>query len=136
MTKTLINFSLPLLVVDDFRAMSVIVCKLARDVGFSDIDQVSDGPAALDQLRKRKYELIISDWDMRPMNGTELIRKIRDDPMHSTTPIIMITAMAGTGSSWQSGADGYLTKPFKAHDLSAKIEEIMVQRTNKMRAAG
>jgi two-component system, chemotaxis family, chemotaxis protein CheY len=136
MTKQLMEFSLPLLVVDDFRTMSAIICKLARDVGFSDIDQVSDGPAALDQLRKRKYELIISDWDMRPMNGTELIQKIRDDPMHSTTPIIMITAMAGAGGSWQSGADGYLTKPFKAHDLSAKIEEIMVQRTNKMTAAG
>jgi two-component system, chemotaxis family, chemotaxis protein CheY len=136
MTKQLMEFSLPLLVVDDFRTMSAIICKLARDVGFSDIDQVSDGPAALDRLRKRKYELIISDWDMRPMNGTELIQKIRDDPMHSTTPIIMITAMAGAGGSWQSGADGYLTKPFKAHDLSAKIEEIMVQRTNKMTAAG
>jgi two-component system chemotaxis response regulator CheY len=135
MTKQLMDFSLPLLVVDDFRTMSAIICKLARDVGFSDIDQVSDGPAALDQLRKKKYELIISDWDMRPMNGTELIQKIRDDPMHSTTPIIMITAMAGADGSWHSGADGYLTKPFKAHDLSAKIEEIMVQRTNKMPAA-
>jgi DNA-binding response OmpR family regulator len=70
------------------------------------------------------------------MNGTELIRKIRDDPMHSTTPFIMITALAGAGGSWHSGADGYLTKPFKAHDLRAKIEEIMVQRTNKMPAAG
>jgi two-component system chemotaxis response regulator CheY len=136
MTKQLMDFSLPLLVVDDFRTMSAIVCKLARDVGFSDIDQVSDGPAALDQLRKRKYELIISDWDMRPMNGTELIRKIRDDPMHSTTPIIMITAMAGTGDSWQSGADGYLTKPFKADDLREKIEEVLSQRADDIPVAG
>lgn len=136
MKKQLMDFSLPLLVVDDFRTMSAIICKLARDVGFSDIDQVSDGPAALDQLRKKKYELIISDWDMRPINGTELIQKIRNDPMHSTTPIIMITAMAGAGGAWHSGADGYLTKPFKAHDLSAKIDEIMTQRAKGVPATG
>ena|ERR1019366_2608453 len=136
MGKQLMDFSLPVLVVDDFRTMSAIVCRIARDVGFSDIDQAGDGPAALDQLRKKKYELIISDWDMRPMNGTELIQKIREDPMHSTTPIIMMTAMAGAGGSWQSGADGYLTKPFKAHDLSAKIEEIMVQRAKEVPATG
>jgi two-component system chemotaxis response regulator CheY len=126
--------SLPVLVVDDFKTMGAIVCRLMREVGFVDVDQVSDGPAALAQLRKRKYGLIVSDWDMRPMNGTELIREIRNDPMHETTPIIMITAMADAGGSWRSGADGYLTKPFKAHDLKAKIEEITARQTEKMPA--
>jgi two-component system chemotaxis response regulator CheY len=132
--RPLMDSSLPVLVVDDFKTMGAIVCRLMREVGFVDVDQVTDGPAALAQLRKRKYGLIVSDWDMRPMNGTELIREIRNDPMHETTPIIMITAMADTGGSWRSGADGYLTKPFKVPDLRAKIEEITARKTEKMPA--
>ncbi len=128
------DFSLSVLVVDDFKTMGAIICRLMHDVGFADVDQVGDGPAALAQLRKRKYGLIVSDWDMRPMNGTELIREIRNDPMHETTPIIMITAMGDAGGSWRSGADGYLTKPFKAHALKAMIEEITARKTFKIPA--
>jgi two-component system, chemotaxis family, chemotaxis protein CheY len=87
------DFSLRVLVVDDFKTMSAIICRLMRDVGFADVDQASDGPAALAQLRKRKYGLIVSDWDMRPMNGSELVREIRNDSMHTTTPIIAMNRL-------------------------------------------
>jgi two-component system chemotaxis response regulator CheY len=119
--------SLPVLVVDDSPTMTAIISKLVRDVGFSDVDQVNDGPSALERLREKKYHLILSDWDMRPMNGTELIAHIRRDPVNSTTPVLMITAKCDADVSWLSGADGYLMKPFNAHGLREKIDEVLSQ---------
>jgi two-component system chemotaxis response regulator CheY len=130
------DVSFPVLVVDDSQTMTTIISKLVREVGFSDIDQVTDGPSALARLRERKYGLILSDWDMRPMNGTELIQQIRKDPMNSSTLVIMITAKGDADVSWLSGADGYLTKPFKAHDLREKIEEVMSRRADDIPLVG
>jgi len=124
------DVSFPVLVVDDSRTMTTIISTLVREVGFADIDQVNDGPAALDRLRAKKYGLVLSDWDMRPMNGTELIQQIRKEPLNSSTLVIMITAKGDADVSWLSGADGYLTKPFKAHDLREKIEEVTSLRAD------
>jgi two-component system chemotaxis response regulator CheY len=124
------------LVVDDSRTMTAIISHLVHELGFSSIDQVNDGASALEKLRKKKYGLVLSDWDMRPMNGTELIQQIRKDPMNSSTLIIMITAKGDADVSWLSGADGYLTKPFKARDLKAKIEEIISQRADEIPLLG
>src|SRR5580704_15134229 len=120
--------SLPVLVVDGSRTMTAIIAKLVQDVGFTNVDQVNDGPAALARLREKKYHLVLSDWDMRPMNGTELIAQIRQDPANSRTPVIMITAKCDADASWLSGADGYLMKPFNASDLGEKIAEVLSQR--------
>ena len=136
MRESVMDFSFPVLVVDDSQTMTTIISKLACEVGFSDIDQANDGPSALARLRERKYGLVLSDWDMRPMNGTELIQQIRKDPMNSSTLVIMITAKGDADVSWLSGADGYLTKPFKAHDLREKIDEVMSRRADDIPLAG
>jgi two-component system chemotaxis response regulator CheY len=128
--------SLPVLVVDDSRTMTTIISRLVRDVGFTDVDHVNDGPAALDRLREKKYGLLLSDWDMAPMNGTELTERVRKDPLNAAIPIIMITAKGDADIAWLSGADGYLTKPFKANDLKEKIEEIAERRAEEISAAG
>ena len=125
--------SLPVLVVDDSRTMATIISRLVREVGFTNVDQVNDGPSALERLRQKKYHLIFSDWDMRPMNGTELIAQIRKDPANSSTPVVMITAKCDADVSWLSGADGYLMKPFNASDLRDKIEEVVSQRVDDLR---
>lgn len=128
--------SLPVLVVDDSRTMTTIISKLARDVGFTDVDQANDGPSALERLREKKYGLLLSDWDMAPMNGTELTKQVRKEPLNAGIPIIMITAKGDADIAWLSGADGYLTKPFKAQDLREKIEEIAARQGEEMPLAG
>jgi two-component system, chemotaxis family, chemotaxis protein CheY len=128
--------SLPVLVVDDSRTMTTIISRLVRDIGFTDVDAVHDGLGALDRLRQKKYGLLLSDWDMAPMNGTELTERVRKDPLNATIPIIMITAKGDADIAWLSGADGYLTKPFKANDLKEKIEEIAVRRAEEVSPAG
>jgi two-component system chemotaxis response regulator CheY len=130
------NSSLPVLVVDDSRTMTAIISKLVRDAGFNNVDQVNDGPSALVRLKAKKFGLILSDWDMRPMNGTELITQIRQEPMNATTPVIMITAACDADTSWLSGADGYLMKPFNSSVLRDKIEEILDQRADETALAG
>jgi two-component system chemotaxis response regulator CheY len=136
MRKSIMDISTPVLVVDDSRTMTTIISNLVHDVGYTDVDQVNDGASALDRLRERKYGLVLSDWDMRPMNGTELIQQIRKDPLNASTLVIMITAKGDADVSWLSGADGYLKKPFKAHDLREKIEEITAQRSDAVPLAG
>jgi two-component system, chemotaxis family, chemotaxis protein CheY len=74
------NTSLPVLVIDDSSTMTTIISKLVRDVGFTDIDQVNDGPSALDRLRDKKFGLIFSDWDMRPFRKFARIRRTRALP--------------------------------------------------------
>jgi two-component system chemotaxis response regulator CheY len=130
------NTSLPVLVVDDSRTMTTIISKLVRDVGFTTIDQVNDGPSALERMREKKYGLVLSDWDMRPMNGTELISQIRKDPANSDTLVIMITAKCDADVSWLSGADGYLMKPFNANALREIIEEVLSQRADDIPLVG
>ncbi len=116
--------------------MTTIISNLVQAIGYTDIDQVNDGTSALEKLRGKKYGLVLSDWDMRPMNGTEFIRQMRQDPMNSGTLVIMITAKGDADVSWLSGADGYLSKPFKAHDLKEKIAEVVALRADEIPLVG
>jgi two-component system, chemotaxis family, chemotaxis protein CheY len=129
------DLSTPVLVVDDSRTMTTIISNLVQAIGYTDIDQVNDGASALEKLRGKKYGLVLSDWDMRPMNGTEFIAQMRQEPMNAGTLVIMITAKGDADVSWLSGADGYLSKPFKAHDLQEKIAEVMALRADEVPVA-
>src|SRR3981081_2964034 len=124
MRKGAMDASFPVLVVDDSRTMATIIGKLMREIGTTDINQGHDGHSTLDRLPEKTFGLVLSDWDMRPMNGTELTQQIRKDPKNSKIPVIMITAKCDADEAWLCGADGYLTKPFKAEDLRDKIEEV------------
>jgi len=108
-----VDTSQSVLVVDDFRTMTAIVTKLLREVGFAEVDNALDGNAALESLRGKSYGLVISDWEMKPMSGPELVKAIRAVPDRANTRIILITAYKfPTEEMKQADADGYLLKPF------------------------
>jgi len=131
----MIDTSVSLLVVDDFRTMSLILCKLAREIGFRDVDQAHDGFTALDRLRQKRYGLVISDWNMQPMTGAQLVQAMRADPALAGIPVILITAEGSRhDEAWLSGADGFLNKPFTAVDLAAAIEDVF-SRVAEQRAS-
>jgi two-component system chemotaxis response regulator CheY len=88
--------SMPVLVVDDYSTMVRIIRNLLRQLGFSDIDDANDGAAALAKMRAKRYGLVISDWNMEPMSGYELLREVRADLALSETPFIMVTAESKT----------------------------------------
>ena len=118
----------PVLVVDDYGAMVRIVRNLLVQLGFDDIDDASDGAAALTKLHTKTYGLVISDWMMEPMSGLELLAQVRADSRLQTLPFIMITAERGAGRVAEverAGADAYIVKPLDAHMLRDKIAAVL-----------
>ena len=119
--------SMPILVVDDYNTMVRIIRNLLRQLGFTDVDDAADGSAALEKMQDRKYGLVISDWNMEPMTGYELLKQVRSNPDISTTPFIMITAESKTENviaAKQAGANNYIIKPFNAETMKHKIEAV------------
>src|SRR5437016_1859281 len=91
-----VDLSMPVLVVDDYTTMVRIIRNLLKQLGFENIDDASDGKSALAKLRSRQYALIISDWNMEPMSGYDLLKVVRADPALGEVPFIMITAESKT----------------------------------------
>ena len=122
-----VDLSMPVLVVDDYSTMIRIIRNLLKQLGFENIDEAADGKQALDKLRGSKFGLVISDWNMEPMTGYELLKHVRSNPDISATPFIMITAESKTENviaAKQAGADNYIIKPFNAETLKHKIEAV------------
>jgi two-component system chemotaxis response regulator CheY len=122
-----IDHAMPVLVVDDYSTMIRIIRNLLRQLGFENVDDASDGSAALTKMRNRRYGLVISDWNMEPMTGYELLKQVRATPEFSRTPFIMVTAEAKTENviaAKKAGVNNYIVKPFNAQTLKTKIETV------------
>jgi two-component system chemotaxis response regulator CheY len=127
MTMSL-DLSIPVLVVDDYQTMIRILRNLLKQIGFKDVDDASDGTAALAKLKEKKYGLVISDWNMEPMTGYELLQHVRADEALSALPFIMVTAEAKTENviaAKKAGVNNYIVKPFNAQTLQAKIAAVL-----------
>jgi len=122
-----VDLSIPVLVVDDYNTMIRIIRNLLKQLGFEHIDDASDGAVALAKMRERKYGLVISDWNMEPMTGYDLLQEVRADPDLSSTPFIMVTAESKTENviaAKKAGVSNYIVKPFNAQTLKTKIEAV------------
>ena len=122
-----IDPSMPILVVDDYSTMIRIIRNLLRQLGFVDVDDAPDGTIALSKMQIRRYGLVISDWNMEPMTGYELLKQVRADPSIASTPFIMVTAESKTENviaAKQAGVNNYIVKPFNADTLKNKIEAV------------
>jgi len=122
-----VDLSMPILVVDDYNTMIRIIRNLLRQLGFEDIDDAGDGASALSKMRDRRYGLVISDWNMEPMTGYDLLKEIRGDPNLAGIPFIMVTAESKTDNviaAKKAGVNNYIVKPFNAQTLKSKIETV------------
>ena len=114
----------PILIVDDYRTMVRIIRNLLQQLGFEQIDDAADGTAALAKLRQRPFGLVISDWNMAPMSGLELLQQVRADPALAELPFIMVSGVqrnARVGVARNAGVLGFNVKPFKAGNLGDQI---------------
>jgi len=115
--------SIPVLVVDDYATMVRIIRNLLKQIGFADVDHANDGSTALAKMHEKHYGLVISDWNMEPMTGYDLLRQVRADPELGTTPFIMVTAESKTENviaARKTGVNNYIVKPFNAQTLKTK----------------
>ncbi len=123
-----IDTSLDVLIVDDYKTMLRIIRNLLKQIGFENVDDAADGTEALGKLRAKRYGLVISDWNMSPMTGLELLQAVRADAKLATLPFIMITAESKTENvvaAKQAGVSNYIVKPFNAETLQGKIEKVL-----------
>ena len=126
-----VDMSMPVLIVDDYSTMVRIIRNLLRQLGFADVDDASNGEVALAKMHNKRYGLVISDWNMEPMTGYDLLRQVRADPGLQQTPFIMVTAESKTENvvaAKQAGVNNYIVKPFNAQTLKAKIDAVFTER--------
>jgi two-component system chemotaxis response regulator CheY len=119
--------NLKILVVDDFSTMRRIVRNLLKELGYTNVDEAEDGVVALQKLRGSNFQFVVTDWNMPNMTGIELLKEIRADAALKTLPVLMITAEAKKENiieAAQSGASGYIVKPFTAGTLEEKLNKI------------
>jgi len=122
-----VDKNIKILVVDDFPTMRRIVRNLLKELGFTDVDEAEDGAVGLEKLKGGRYGFVVSDWNMPNMDGLALLRAIRADPLLSKIPVLMVTAEAKKENiiaAAQTGANGYVVKPFTAVTLEEKITKI------------
>jgi two-component system chemotaxis response regulator CheY len=119
---------MPVLVVDDYKTMIRIIQNLLRQIGFQNVDEAGDGAEAYQKMRTNRYGLVISDWNMEPITGYELLVKVRSDEQLKRTPFILVTAESKTENvmaAKKAGVNNYIVKPFNAATLKQKIVSVL-----------
>jgi two-component system chemotaxis response regulator CheY len=119
------------LVVDDFSTMRRIVRGLLKESGFEHVDEAEDGVSALRALRAKTFGFVISDVNMPNMNGFQMLAEIRKDESLKHLPVLMVTAEArreDVAMAAQTGASGYIVKPFTKATLEEKVRGVLVRR--------
>ena len=123
-----VDMQMNILIVDDYKTMLRIIRNLLKQLGFNNVDEATDGSMALQKLRDKDYGLVISDWNMEPMTGIQLLREVRADSKLKNLPFIMITAESKTENvvaAKEAGVNNYIVKPFNAATLKTKLSSVL-----------
>ena len=123
-----VDRNMPILVVDDYKTMLRIICNLLKQLGFANVEEATDGSAALQKLRDKDFGLVISDWNMEPMSGLQLLKEVRADMRLKDLPFIMITAESKSEkvvAAKEAGVSNYIVKPFNAATLKGKLSAVL-----------
>lgn len=123
-----VDKNMKVLIVDDYQTMLRILRNLLRQLEFNNVEEAKDGGAALELLRKEQFGLVISDWNMEPMTGIQLLREVRADPKLKSLPFIMITAESKSENviaAKEAGVSNYIVKPFNSETLRAKLASVL-----------
>jgi two-component system, chemotaxis family, chemotaxis protein CheY len=123
-----VDLKMNVLIVDDYATMLRIIKNLLKQLNFENVDEATDGSKALQMLRLKDYGLIISDWNMEPMTGLDLLKEVRKDDKLKKIPFIMVTAESKTENvviAKEAGVSNYIVKPFNADTLKGKIASVL-----------
>ena len=116
-----------ILIVDDYATMLRILRNLLRQLELENVEEAANGEEALFKMRKAPFDPVISDWNMQPMTGIDLLRQVRADAKLKHIPFIMVTAESKTENviiAKQAGVSNYIVKPFNAETLKMKIASV------------
>ena len=123
-----VNKNMSVLIVDDYKTMLRIIRNLLQQLGFDNVDEATDGTDAWSKIAIKDYDLIISDWNMEPMSGYDLLLKVRSDARTKATPFVLVTAESKTENviaAKKAGVNNYIVKPFNADTLKNKLMAVL-----------
>lgn len=123
-----VDMNMNVLIVDDYATMLRIIKNLLKQLNFNNVDEASNGQQALEMMQLNTYGLVISDWNMQPMTGIELLKEVRKSEKLKATPFIMVTAESKTENvvlAKEAGVSDYIVKPFNADTLKGKIASVL-----------
>ena len=123
-----VDMNMNILIVDDYKTMLRIIENLLKQLGFKNVMQATDGTMALQVMRETPINLIISDWNMEPMTGLQLLKEVRADAALKAIPFIMVTAeskVENVAAAKEAGVNNYIVKPFNAETLKQKITAVL-----------
>lgn len=124
-----VDKNMDVLIVDDYNTMLRIIKNLLKQLGFNNVDEATDGSMALEKIQNKSYGLVISDWNMEPMTGLELLKQVRaSSESYNNVPFIMVTAESKTENvvaAKQAGVNNYIVKPFNAETLKQKMSSVL-----------
>ncbi len=121
------DYSIKVLIVDDFSSLRRMMKNILKQIGFTDIIEADDGSTAIEVLNKNNVGLIISDWNMPKMTGLEFLKHVRSSEEYKHIPFLMVTAEAQKHyviDAVQAGASNYVIKPFTPEGIKEKIDLI------------
>jgi two-component system, chemotaxis family, chemotaxis protein CheY len=123
-----VNKAMSVLIVDDYKTMLRIIRNLLSQIGFENVDEASDGTDAWNKMQDKDYGMVISDWNMEPMSGYDLLLKVRADARLKPIPFILVTAESKTENviaAKKAGVNNYIVKPFNAETLKMKLKAVL-----------
>ncbi len=123
-----VDMNMNVLIVDDYKTMLRILRNLLKQLNFNNVDEATDGTMAMEVLGQKDFGLVISDWNMEPMTGIQLLRLVRADDKLKHLPFVMITAESKSENviaAKEAGVSNYIVKPFNAATLKSKLISVL-----------
>lgn len=123
-----VDKTLPILIVDDYRDSSRLIRHILVQLGFRDVHEVTSAKEALEKLHEQRFGLVISDWNMEPMSGLELLEEVRADPHLRSLPFIMVSGSSEAEkvmAAKEAGVTDYVLKPFTVEVWKSKLRGLL-----------
>ena len=114
-----------LLICDDSKTIRILLKSALKELGHTDVTEVGDGKAALDEINKSAFDVLLLDLHMPNMDGLEVLKALRANSATASLPVVIISSdadMRNVEQARQLGALGYLRKPFRVDGIAKAIE--------------
>jgi len=122
-----VKASIKILVAGEFAASRKVLVYTLEQLGFDNLEEVTDAYSALVRLKSALFELVITDREMSKMSGLQLLQQIRADQELKQIPVLMVsedTNPQNIVAATKAGVNAYLIKPFELASFAEKMENI------------
>ena len=124
------HYDASILLVDDYKFIRTILERILRRLGYQNLCMAVDGLEALNLLRSQPIDLVITDYHMPEMDGTDLFQSMQQDPVLAKIPVLLISGVPTEKFATQAlamGIQSTLNKPFRAEQLDQEIQSLLTQ---------